>query len=44
LFIENEGMAWEFKLGRTVNYFNSFRIAAVGGIGYWLWDSVKEEL
>jgi hypothetical protein len=32
---------WEFKFW-DVRYFNSFRIAA--RIGYWLWDSVKEEL
>ena len=45
LFIENEGMAWGAeipgiygKLALTV-----FRIFAVAGIGYWLWDSVKKQ-
>lgn len=43
-FIENEGMAWGTvipdwlggKLTLTV-----FRILAVGGIGWWLWDAVR---
>lgn len=45
LFIENEGMAWGAeipgiygKLALTV-----FRIIAVAGIGYWLWDSAKKQ-
>lgn len=44
-FIENEGMAWGTvipawlggKLTLTV-----FRILAVGGIGWWLWDAVRK--
>ncbi|WP_136667286.1 lipoprotein signal peptidase [Flavobacterium sp. H122] len=45
LFVENEGMAWGVELpgiyGKLI--LTSFRILAVGGIGYWLWLSVKEE-
>lgn len=44
-FIENEGMAWGVKL--PGNYgkllLTSFRILAVGGIFYWLHDSVKKK-
>ena len=44
-FIENEGMAWGAKipswLGGKIT-LTLFRIAAVGGIGWWLWDSVKK--
>lgn len=43
-FIENEGMAWGVKLpgdyGKLL--LTSFRIVAVGGILYWLNDSVKK--
>jgi len=43
-FIENEGMAWGVEL--PGNYgkllLTSFRIIAVGGILYWLNDSVKK--
>ncbi len=42
-FIENEGMAWGAKIpgqyGKLI--LTLFRIVAVGGIGYWLWDAVK---
>ena len=45
LFIENEGMAWGTvipgaygKLALTI-----FRILAVFGIAYWLWDSIQKE-
>lgn len=45
LFVENEGMAWGVELpgiyGKLV--LTTFRIIAVGGIGYWLWLSVKEK-
>lgn len=45
-FVENEGMAWGTvipdwaggKLTLTI-----FRILAVGGIAWWLWDSVRKE-
>ena len=43
-FIENDGMAWGVEL--PGNYgkllLTSFRIVAVGGILYWLNDSVKK--
>lgn len=43
-FIENDGMAWGVEL--PGNYgkllLTSFRIIAVGGILYWLYDSVKK--
>lgn len=45
LFVENEGMAWGVELpgmyGKLI--LTTFRIIAVGGIGYWLWLSVKEK-
>ena len=44
LFIENEGMAWGTVIpgdyGKLI--LTIFRIAAVIGIAYWLWDSVKK--
>src|SRR5690606_32676895 len=43
-FIENEGMAWGAVIpgayGKLI--LTLFRIVAVGGIGYWLYDSVKK--
>jgi signal peptidase II len=36
-------MAWGEIPEPTVNYFNAFRLVAVGGIGYWLWDSVERK-
>ncbi|MER3319674.1 MAG: lipoprotein signal peptidase [Allomuricauda sp.] len=51
LFIENEGAAWGTKLsdllpiseptGKLV--LTIFRIFAVFGIGYWLWDIIKKQ-
>lgn len=43
LFVENEGMAWGAKIPGTYGklFLTLFRIVAIGGIGYWLWDSVK---
>jgi len=51
LFIENEGAAWGTKLsdllpiseraGKLV--LTIFRILAVFGIGYWLWDIIKKQ-
>jgi signal peptidase II len=42
-FIENEGMAWGTVIpgayGKII--LTVFRILAVGGIGYWLWDSAR---
>ncbi len=45
LFIENEGMAWGVEIPGAYGklFLTLFRIAAVGGIGYWLWDSVKKK-
>ena len=45
LFIENEGMAWGTVIpgeyGKLI--LTIFRILAVLGIGYWLWDSIQKE-
>ncbi|QEE48887.1 lipoprotein signal peptidase [Flavobacterium alkalisoli] len=43
-FIENEGMAWGAVIPGTYGklILTLFRIVAVGGIGYWLYDSVKK--
>lgn len=44
-FIENEGMAWGFEIpgayGKLI--LTLFRIIAVGGIAWWLWDSVRKQ-
>lgn len=44
-FIENEGMAWGAVIpgdyGKLI--LTLFRIVAVFGIGWWLWDSVKKK-
>lgn len=44
-FIENEGMAWGTEIpgayGKLI--LTLFRIIAVVGIGYWLWDAVKKK-
>ncbi len=43
-FTENEGMAWGTKIpgdyGKLI--LTLFRIFAVCGIGWWLWDAVKK--
>jgi len=44
-FIENEGMAWGTKIPSWLGgklTLTLFRIAAVGALGWWLWDSVKK--
>lgn len=45
LFVENEGMAWGAKIpgsnGKLI--LTLFRLVAIVGIGYWLWDSVKKK-
>ncbi|MBN9284639.1 MULTISPECIES: lipoprotein signal peptidase [Flavobacterium] len=43
-FIENEGMAWGAEIPGTYGklFLTLFRIVAVCGIGYWLYDSVKK--
>jgi len=51
LFIENEGAAWGTKLSDLLPISESagklvltvFRIFAVFGIGYWLWDITKKQ-
>ena len=43
LFVENEGMAWGAKIpgeyGKLL--LTLFRLGAIVGIGYWLWDSIR---
>lgn len=43
-FIENEGMAWGAKIpgqyGKLI--LTLFRLVAIVGIGYWLWDSARK--
>jgi signal peptidase II len=45
LFVENEGMAWGAKIpgeyGKLL--LTLFRLGAIVGIGYWLWDSVRNK-
>ena len=43
-FIENEGMAWGTEIPGNYGklFLTLFRITAVGGIVYWLVDSVKK--
>ncbi|KGO89191.1 lipoprotein signal peptidase [Flavobacterium suncheonense] len=43
-FIENSGMAWGAEIPGAFGklLLTSFRILAVGGIAYWLWDAVKK--
>jgi signal peptidase II len=44
LFVENEGMAWGAKIpgayGKLI--LTLFRLVAITGIGYWLWDSIRK--
>ncbi|WP_333694014.1 lipoprotein signal peptidase [Flavobacterium sp.] len=44
-FVENEGMAWGTKIpgdyGKLL--LTLFRIVAVFGIAYWLWDSIAKK-
>ena len=44
LFIENEGMAWGTKIPGEFGklFLTLFRIAAVGGIAWWLADVIKK--
>lgn len=45
LFVENEGMAWGAKIpgnhGKLI--LTLFRLVAIVGLGYWLWDSVRKK-
>jgi len=45
LFVENEGMAWGAKIPGTYGklILTLFRIVAICGIGYWLWDSIRKK-
>jgi len=44
-FVENEGMAWGAKIpgqyGKLI--LTLFRLVAIVGIGYWLWDAVRKK-
>ncbi len=51
-FIENEGMAWGTKISDFVTFISErnaktaltlFRIVAIIGIGYWLYDAAKKK-
>lgn len=44
-FIENEGMAWGAKIPGEYGklFLTLFRIVAVGGIAYWLLESLKKQ-
>ncbi len=43
-FIENNGMAWGAELGGKTGklFLTIFRLFAIAGIGYWLYNSVKK--
>jgi signal peptidase II len=45
LLIENEGMAWGTVIPGIYGklFLTVFRLFAVTGIGYWLWDSVERK-
>lgn len=44
LFVENKGMAWGVDIpgqyGKLL--LTLFRLVAIVGIGYWLWDSIRK--
>lgn len=51
-FIENDGMAWGTKISDFVSFISDrtakvaltlFRIIAIFGIGYWLYDATKKQ-
>ena len=45
LFVENEGMAWGAKIPGQYGklFLTLFRLVAIVGIGYWLWDAVQKK-
>ena len=45
-FVENEGMAWGAEIPGDYGklFLTLFRIVAVGGISWWLYDSIKKKL
>mgnify|MGYP003637640131 CR=1 FL=1 len=51
-FIENDGMAWGTKISDFVSFISDrtakvvltlFRVVAIFGIGYWLYDATKKQ-
>ena len=51
-FVENDGMAWGTKISDFVTFISDrtakisltlFRIVAIFGIGYWLYDATKKQ-
>ncbi|MDX8554806.1 lipoprotein signal peptidase [Tenacibaculum sp. 1B UA] len=44
-FTENNGMAWGFEFGGKAGklFLTLFRVIAVTGIVYWLWQSIKKK-
>jgi signal peptidase II len=44
-FTENNGMAWGFEFGGKAGklFLTLFRVVAVTGIVYWLWQSIKRK-
>ncbi|MBS9773749.1 MAG: lipoprotein signal peptidase [Tenacibaculum sp.] len=44
-FTENNGMAWGFEFGGKAGklFLTLFRIFAVGGFCYWLWQAIKKK-
>ena len=51
-FIENDGMAWGTKISDFVSFISDrtakialtvFRVIAIFGIGYWLYDAIKKQ-
>lgn len=51
-FIENDGMAWGTKISDFVSFMSDrtakvaltlFRVVAIFGIGYWLYDTTKNQ-
>ena len=45
LFVENEGMAWGAKIPGEYGKLalTLFRLVAIVGIGYWLWDAARKK-
>ena len=52
LFVENKGMAMGTKLNDIFPFFSDktaklvltiFRLFAIAGIGYWLWDNIRKQ-
>lgn len=43
-FVENPGMAWGAKIPGEYGklFLTLFRLIAIVGIGYWLWDTVRK--